>query len=528
MHGNHGHDLSRPNVNPFIKIYKVTKSETTKLWRHLSLQQDHNKEKCMKRVTSILAVLALSTAANAADTVDMKWNAEMRTRYTNDAQFAGKKEGGNYNGFAQRNKLGLHLTKGENFQGHVSLVNNFFWGSSALRSGTRNNYMYGTPDTVVASTNNNNVLAVNEAYGWWKASDMASLKFGRSSMEIAGGYVSSSQDWLATPYAFDGMWSMWDFEPVSLNVFATKLHDANTVATSPKTNTMAGNSDPEAVMYGAVLGIKNLPEMLKKAEIHLLQTNDEATNPAYRTGGTTGFAAAADNLRTENLRYGLFLGGDHMGWDYHAAADLYNGKTKHQAANTSTQTDYNLSGSMFDLGLGYSFPEMMMLKISANYHMDSGGDAPNGTSVKDFKTYRPFYYDDHNLGAGLLDAVTWGNLTFWSVSAGVKPSDDLGVNLTYTKMSRSSDKDTVSVYGFAAGATSTTALTSSNDIGSEIDFSVNKTYGDNFSIWALYGVFTPGDLVKEDNAYDGATIATAGSSKEENHTRIQIQGKLTF
>jgi len=462
----------------------------------------------MKRITSILAVLALSTAANAADTVDMKWNAEMRTRYSNDANYAGIK-GENFGVFGQRNKLGLHLTKGENFQGHVGLINHFNWGSSTNHASS--GYNPGANTIIASPATDSNAFVVNEAYGWWKANDMTSIKFGRSAFEIAGGFVISSEDWLSVPYSYDGLWTMWDFEPVSLNVFGLKLNDTRT---SSAQGTVNGNSDPENVMYGAVVGFKNLPEALKKAEIHLLQQNDE-TN---RTAATLAGAPATAATRAEIMRYGLFLNGDHMGFDYRAAADMYQGKAKVFTGGSST--DFDVNANMFDLGVGYTFAEMMMLRIGAVYHTDSGADSANMTN-KAYKSYQAGQYDAHNWGGSYMHAVTWGNLTYYSLDAGVKPMEDFGANLRWTKFSRTNNKDTVTVYGATAG---TVASTDSNDIGSEIDLTLTKSYGDNFSIWALYGVFTPGDMIKND-----ATAAMGTSTeKEDSHTRIQLQGKLTF
>lgn len=490
-------------------------SETTKLWRQVSLQQDHNKEKCMKRITSILAVMALSSAAYAADTVDMKWNAEMRTRYTSDNAYAGVKgdkthSANTYNAVDQRNKLGLHLSKGESFQGHVSLINNFAWGNTNDRTaGTATAGGLGNPGQVGATTGN--LLLVNEAYGWWKANDMASLKFGRAAFEIAGGYVSSGDDWLTQPYSYDGVWSMWDFEPVHMTVFGTKTKDTNVAHTQIGT-AHNGQSDAESVMYGALVGFKTLPDAIKKAEIHLIQVNDEATDYTGTVG--TSFTRSG---RTEIMRYGLFMNGDVSGFDYHAAADMYQGKIKVFDAGSST--DYDATGSMFDIGVGYTMPEMMMMHFGLTYHMDSGGDTMNATN-KASKTYMAGQYDAHNVGGTLTDAVAWGNLTYFRLNFGMKPQDDLGVDLYLSKFSRTNNKDTVVVYGAAAG---TVATTDSSDIGQEIDLTLTKSYGDNFSIWALYGMFQPGDMVKKDGVN-----GTVGSTEEEQHTRIQLQGKLTF
>lgn len=485
----------------------------------------------MKRFTIALAGLALATTAQAADTTDFKWNAEMRLRYTNDTAYNFQKEAGtqsntgggtggvsadsvgrNYNNFAQRVKLGVSMQRGESLSGYVSTIQHGFWGDTSARTAV-GDYTYGNPQTVAADGTRNNVFVVNEAWGWWKASDMTSVKFGRSTMEVAGGAVVGANDWQPIPYSFDGLWTMWDFEPVSLNLFGLKLSDANvTGANQVKTTTPGTVDDKESVMYGLVAGIKNLPEFLKKTEIHLLQVNDEST---------TSFTNSITNVtdRNEILRYGLFVGGDMMNIDYRLIGDFYTGKKK-VSTTTAGTGDQNLTGTMLDLTLGYTLPEIMMLRIGGEYHMDSGGEV----TATDNKTYKPMAYNWHDFG-GDMDVVQWGNLTYWNLNLGVKPMDDLGVKLEYFNYTRTSERDAVSINGARQGAQTTantlaagTAAGTSNKIGSEIDFTLTKTYGDNLSIWALYGVFTPDEVIK----------GTSGRDRDDTHTRIQLQGKLTF
>ncbi|MGE3975159.1 MAG: alginate export family protein [Bdellovibrionales bacterium] len=471
----------------------------------------------MKRFTIALAGLALATTAQAADTTDFKWDAEMRLRYTNDAGYNFQKEvsttatgngnninaantaGRNYNGVAQRVKVGVGMKRGDSLSGYVSIINHNFWGGTGGRTAA-GDYTYGNNENVGTGTAGN-VFIVNEAWGWWKASDMAALKFGRSQMEIAGGAVAGPNDWQAIPNTFDGLQTMWDFEPVSLNLFGLKLRDLNPNGAAQTTQT----DDAESVMYGLVAGIKNLPEFLKKAEIHLLQTNDETT--------TSFVGATTSTDRNEIMRYGFIVGGDAANVDYKFITDMYTGKKKVSPSTASTG-DQNLTGSMFDLTVGYTLPEVMMLRIGGNYHMDSGGEV----TATDNKTYKPFHYSSHEFG-GNMDVVQWGNVTYWGLNAGIKPTDDLGVRLDYLSYSRTSDRDSVSINGATQSAeTGTTTAGSSNKIGSEIDLTVTKTYGDNLSVWALYGVFTPDEFIKGNPA----------SARDDAHTRIQLQGKLTF
>jgi len=522
----HQQQVSGPH---FINLVQETqKPLTTKLWRLWSLLQDHNKERCMKQFILVLAGLALVTSAQAADTTEFKWDAELRTRYTNDSGYNFQKKtqeeagaGGQsnagrvYNYFQTRTKLGLGMSKGEKLAGHVGFINNFNWGSAPARgysiTSTANAYNYANPTTVNTTNTDTQALLVNEAWGWWKAHDLFSVKVGRSQMEVAGGAVIGNYDWRAVPYAYDGMWFNFDFEPVYVNLYGAKLLDLNASGAAYTTGgTAAQNTnDPETVMYGMTLGFKTLPDFFKKAEIHLMQVNDE-TSPATNPSTAQNTGATLD--RTEFLRYGLFLNGDVSNFDYTAVADIHNGVRKWGATG---QSDLNLKGSMYDLGLGYTLPEVMMLRFGARYHMDSGGQV-TGTDDSNYKTVG---YDQHKWGGGEMDVVDWGNVTFWGLDAGIQPMDDVAFKLAYTNYTRTSNSAAVKING-TSWATGATDASSSSSIGSEIDFTATKNYGD-MSIWALYGVFTPGDYIQK-------TTANASTPQTDSHTRIQLQAKWMF
>src|SRR5688500_15176323 len=96
----------------------------------------HNEgEKRMSKLWTILLGMMLAGAAQA-QTTDFKWNAELRTRYTNNMN-AGflKAAGANNAGFAGRTKVGVTMLKGDTLTGHVSLLHNNMWGDNTAIAG---------------------------------------------------------------------------------------------------------------------------------------------------------------------------------------------------------------------------------------------------------------------------------------------------------------------------------------------------------------------------------------------------------
>jgi hypothetical protein len=202
--------------------------------------------------------------------------------------------------------------------------------------------------------------------------------------------------------------------------------------------------------------------------------------------------------------YGLTLMGEASALDYRLTGDFESGKIKAGA------TDVNLAGTMFDVELGYGLPEFMKSRVYVTYHTDSGADSSTNDKAEQ---YIPLFYDTHKY-AGLMDTVTWGNLTQIGIGLGLNPSDDLNVGIQYNMFSRTTDKGakTVGTVSVPAAPTNTEKV-----LGSEIDLTATKSYSENFSIYAQLGTFMPGEAVKKANA-----------DKGDSENQIVVQGKLTF
>ena len=452
----------------------------------------------MKRLALLLTILATGASVWAADDVEVKNSGEFRARYTN--YFNAESSAGEISGTDARLKWNISARKGEKLQVFVSLIHDSIFGTGATSNGK-----------FVASSSNN-LLVVNRAWGWWKATDAVSLKVGRFGIQIADGAFFDENDWDPYPTSFEGANIAWDMDWAKLNFYAVQSN----FYTSAGFNGVAApafaenNSNAQRNLYILSGDIKNLPEMIKTANLHVVQISKDATVNAGGTGNT-GVVGGTDPVRgAQNFQHvGLALGGEVVGLTYKLDGAFQSGTFNNVTGGTQT----NISANMVDVSLGYHMAETMGLKITANFHTDTGA---NGTSSA---AYQPLYYDGHSY-AGLMDVVRWGNLTYYDLTASMMAMEDLEVGLGYYMFNRTNTGDTATspfANGRYAGSLGTTGYSNDSAIGSEADVWAAKTYDSGVKIGLRYGAFMPTDFMKN------GTIARSTTIQE-----VMLQGSMAF
>ncbi|RYZ67765.1 MAG: hypothetical protein EOP05_17310, partial [Proteobacteria bacterium] len=132
-------------------------------------------------------------------------------------------------------------------------------------------------------------------------------------IEFADGAVFSENDWQATPYAHEGLNAAFDTSFAMFNIYGVKQAEIGSGTAAPGTN------DTEANYYLGTMDLKNMPEAIKMANVHLLAVtggNAAATGiPADAVGGT---AVAGANQNWQQA--GFTVGGDVVGFMYKATA----------------------------------------------------------------------------------------------------------------------------------------------------------------------------------------------------------------
>ncbi len=407
----------------------------------------------------------MTASAQAADETEFKNSGEFRLRYFNDMNATGREAAGPRADTTSRFKWNVSARKGEKVQGYLSLVHSSQFGATS-----------GTFDSNAAS----NLLIVNRAWGWWRATDTVSLKVGRIGIEIADGSVFSENDWENMPTAHEGLQVAIDTSFADLSIYALKLAELG--------KTEAVSADNETNTYVLSADLKNMPESVKMANVHVAQL-------------------MSDTPEGQNIQaVGATLGGDIAGFNYKATLASQMGVT----TKTST-AETKASGMMYDILVGYSMPEMMGLKLNVGYHSDTGDDS---TTTDKNEGYLAGFYEKHN-NAGLMDVVRWGNLTYLSVGATLNPSEDYEVGAGYYMFSRSTDKDDAS---FGERFTSLSGGNGTGkDIGSELDIFANKSYDGGFKMGARFGTFMPGAYLK-----DGAT------KRDKSLMQAMLQASMSF
>lgn len=453
----------------------------------------------MRKALLVLAAgLVMGSWANA-DEATWKWDGQIRSRYesisnqklidtTNDSADTG-------NTWVQRAKVGTTVAKGENLTGYVSLLAAFTWGNDLP-----------SDNTDASGHIDNNEVLINEAWIWWRANDMFSVKAGRGGMELAHGLVVSKFDYAQYPYVFDGILATLDFNFGTFGIFGVKGEDDR--------GTGQVASDPETNYYGVSFGMKNLPDAISTVHAHYMNINQDVDT-----------AAATSNF--QGSRYGIALGGDlSFGLDWRADYAAQSGKWKDFSGDGDVTDDEDLSmnSSMYDLEVGYTVANAMNLRFFAGYHSDTGDDEEaTGTADDDtFSRYSGFYYDQHKY-AGYMDLFKFGNLTYYNIGATFEPMESLTVGLNYLMFNRTTEDDNEAASGDIRADFGTAGADTNDEkvLGSEIDLWVEKAYEGGLKLGARYGMFTPGAFFKHDDFADEEKAS-------KNASEIEFTASLDF
>ena len=450
----------------------------------------------MKKLIALLALAGVATTA-LGEGADFSHNAEFRLRYTLDQEIDGNSDNSasSQNRWDQRFRWGTTFRAGEKLTAHLGLIHAAQWGHSEfmMPSGTAGET--GDPGIAVmtGTSNGENMLLVNEAYGSWMATDELLIRFGRGGLNMGDGRVIGLNAWGATQNAFEGALFTYDKEMARFNMFGVKVADW-----APNAGTSV--SDPEVNMWGFAMDWKSLPEWLKMAHLHVLQTNVDDNTAAT---SATPFGGVP---KESKMRYGIVLSGDTHNVDYRLTYAAHSGEF--DSALTGGKLDRE--GSMMDVEVGYAMPDMMNSRVSFLYHSDTGTSA----SATKAETYDAFYYTKHDK-AGLMDIFEYGNLTFMQVAWTMDLTDDMSLKAQYLMFSQTEKDSTAGTSTGANGGTWAGESDNAEDaLGTEIDLEVTKKYEGGFMMTARLGMFSPGDEFK--------------GGAEDSYNQFMLEGKMTF
>lgn len=474
----------------------------------------------MKRFALAVAACAVAHSAVAADEVEFKMSGELRTRYENwMTPTASSSNAGSLSGVKGRARLGVTARRGERLQMMISLLHGSQFGSSAANNTDTTSAAYASTDQ--------NQLAVARAWGWWKAGDNLTFKVGRMGVEIGDGLVFSENDWEQTPTMLEGLTAVYDMDFARLSIYALKTAKFNRVNGTAQGSTSGAPSwDPEQNIYMLSFDFKNLPEVLRMANVHIAQISRDQTTVTSGNADLMGSGAAA-GAALNAQRVGATVAGETKGFTYNLTGAYVFGNAKTTGTNLGLagDTSFALNQNMVDVALGYRLPEVMGLKFGIGYHRDSGSNnvrsSTNATGDTTLSGYDPLFYARHG-SSGLMDVVRFGNLSFYKASFAMTPIEDLEAGVAYYVFSRTEKGANSSRNVFGANYFSLQGSPESGDIGSELDVFVNKSYDGNFRIGAHWGMFMPDAYLKS------ATGMYASGRQDQTIMQAMLQATMAF
>ena len=494
-----------------------------------------NFQMCSSRKPSLAQIVSLTTLivlfgarhVHAADDVEFKQNGEFRARYLNDFNSTALADKSGQNADAVgRLKYTLTARRGENLQAVATAIFASQFGSensvSADGQSVESN-VNSSPSTI------QNRLLVNRAWGLWKATNSLTFKVGRFGIELGDGSVFSENEWENIPTFHEGFQIAWDVDFLKVNAFAVKTNEYRLLGgdsanpsgiSSTSTGPVVGSpsSDPERNFYLVSADVKNLPEVVKTANVHLMQTNSDAIHDVVGSRGKDSWQ-----------HLGLSVSGDSTHFRYRLSGAFQAGKIGISNPASTDASSSEFSAMMIDAMLGYRVPDWLGLKVSIALHRDTGNNGPGKQ-----KQYQPLFYDRHN-NAGLMDVVRWGNLSYASMNISMSPKDDFDFGLGLYAFARTEGLSGVSFgprftneFDEAFGADQVRAggvfNTDSKMIGSEIDLYLDKTYEANFKVGARLSAFVPGNYLKNTNSGGAVPIR----SKTRTMSEFMLQAAVVF
>lgn len=410
-----------------------------------------------------LALCFLSSLAFSAEDTKFLWEGEYRSRGLLQENVLNSGQNAN-DVFSHRLMLKAEFEPNDRLDARVSGILFQNWGEDVRGfSGIRED----------SETEN---FRIFEAYGEWHLSSAFFLKFGRWGLDFGNGALVSKNLDDDVPYSFDGVMLGYDASNFELRLGALRISDW--------ASDLGFTADPDSSAYFASLNLKSWEPVFKFFQIYFFREQKDGYNNA-----TTGRSLEAESSN----HFGVSAKGDYNKFFYTADYVQYSGEF--------TSLNQNIDGNLVHIKAGFTLKEKNDFKLFLVYHFDTGDN--DATTQSEF--YRPLYYNHHKY-AGVLDLLSFGNLTYLGLGASILSNDKNQFILQALSFSRTSDSDGVRGISFdgsngATGFISDDIVTNASnitdqDIGLEIDFVYNRSFDSGVNLEFITGAFLVGDYLK--------------------------------
>jgi len=274
--------------------------------------------------------------------------------------------------------------------------------------------------------------------------------------------------------AIDGLLISRNWDKASVSAFTGKANDTAANISGPVNNNDINLSNVEVNLKLIPNNNIRLAYMRGDAVLTQASSNDDVTLLIYRIG-TSG--ELLDNMIT-----------------YQAEINANGGKNK----NSGTKVTYG--GKMYDLGVGYNSPDLMVGKVNANVgYLVASGDK-NATNNKD-KSFHDFSF----IGAGNVSGRYYGEIFGRSNIVGPTGTIDSGAsgqglrvwNIGVKFIPKIDPKASLAIDYYNVNTDKKGALAAGiyKKVAREVDFTLGYKHSDNVGLTAGYAVMSPKDVI---------------------------------
>jgi len=416
----------------------------------------------MKKII-LFALSFFSSLAFSAEDTKFLWDGEYRSRGFLQENVLNSGNSAN-DVFSHRLKLRAEFEPNDRLDAVVSAILFQNWGEDVRGfSGIREE----------SETEN---FRIFEAYGEWHLSSAFFLKFGRWALDFGNGALISKNLDDDVPYSFDGVMLGYDASNFELRIGALRVSDWPA--------SLGFTADPDSSAYFTSINLKSWEPVFEFFQIYFFREQKDGYNNA-----TTGRSIEAESSN----HFGVSARGKYEKFFYTADYVQYSGEF--------TSLNQNIDGNLLHLKAGLTLKEKDDFKLYLVFHSDTGDD--DSTAQSEF--YRPLYYNHHKY-AGVLDLLSFGNLTYVGLGSSILKNDKNKFSLQALSFSRTSDSDGTRGISFdgSGGATGfisddivgNTSNVDDPDLGLEIDFIYNRDFDSGMSLEFITGVFFVGEYLK--------------------------------
>lgn len=350
------------------------------------------------------------------------------------------------------------------------------WVPSSASANTPSYTSANSPAASPVYPGSMDAITVNQAYLEMKMDYGLSLQAGRMALRYGDQYILGSADWTDLGRSFDALKLRYTQDKSYVDVIASKIVENN------KSSNASANGD-DRDMTGIYVSW-NVNETLKALEAYYMYIYDMRSATATPDSDTSANPRPGSFFGVQGLRFVTAF--DNIGWKAEWAQNLGSEGTQFISSGQKDKND------MLDTEVSYNVNDSMKTRVGLQYF--KGG-----------QNWREFYPTTAKQ-LGIVDVVGRRNLTGFGLHYTATFSDRYAMDADWYSFKRTSTDATAFAIN-SATAIGSTANSTSDDVGQEIDL-VGRLMASKSLTWSLgFNVFMPGAYVKDNQ---NATTADTG------------------